>query len=170
MLGAPITRKGFGDLYTFRIQPNKNVSDFSTKINSDHSVYYLKIQQENIISGFLEYPQPVAFGHTDHQTQTFVGSKIFFLEKGKLTIKLPHNFNKLDLNLGSPTNKEYQTLQKLLSPLYVQSNNSDRWDSLVSMDKKQAFLGEYIKKNPNSYVALWEIVNDYTLHDYHLII
>ncbi|RXM52128.1 hypothetical protein [Chryseobacterium sp. CH25] len=31
MLGAPMTRKGFGDLYTFKMQTNKNISDLAKK-------------------------------------------------------------------------------------------------------------------------------------------
>lgn len=167
MLGAPIIRNGFGDLYTFKVQPNKNVSDFGKKVKSDHSVYYFKIQQENIINGFIEYPQPVAIGYMNTKNKTFLGSKIFFLEKGNYKIDVPQNFNQLELNVDSPTNKEYKALQKSLEPFYVKSKNPYRPDSLISMDKKQAFLGGYIKKNPNSYAALWEIVNDYTLDDYH---
>lgn len=167
MLGAPMTRNGFGDLYTFEIQPNKNISDAGKNTKLAQSVYYLKIQPENSIKGFIEYPQPVSFGHRDLKNKTFSGSKVFFLEKGKYNINLPQDFNQLELNIDSPTNKEYRVLQESLKQFYVTSKNSYRPDSLVSMDKKQAFLAEYIKKNPNSYVALWEIVNDYTLDDYH---
>lgn len=53
ILGAPMTRKGFGDLYTFNVQPNKNISKFG----SDHSLYFIKVQKENRINGFIEYPQ-----------------------------------------------------------------------------------------------------------------
>jgi len=163
ILGAPMTRKGFGDLYTFNVKPDKNISKFG----SDHSLYFLKIQKENLINGFIEYPQPVAFVYLDKKNKSASGTKIFFLEKGKYKIDLPQNINFLDLNLDTPTNKEYKALQKALEKFYVKSNNSYQQDSLVSLDKKQKFLAEYIKKNPGSYVALWEIVNDYTQYNYH---
>jgi len=163
ILGAPMTRKGFGDLYTFNIKPNKNISKFG----SDHSLYFLKIQKENIINGFIEYPQPVAFVYLDKKNKSASGTKVFFLEKGKYTIDLPKDINFLDFNLDTPTNKEYRVLQKALEKFYVKSSNPYQQDSLISLDKKQEFLTEYIKKKPNSYVALWEIVNDYTQYNYH---
>lgn len=167
MLGAPITRKGFGDLYIFKIQTNKNVSDFSKKIKIDPSIYYFKIHKKNIVNGFIEYPQPVAFSYMGKKGEAPYYTKIFFLEKGKYKINLPQNINNLELNTDSPTNREYKALQKSLDPFYIKSKSPEQRDSLINMDKKQEFLGEYIKKNPNSYVALWEIVNDYTLEDYH---
>lgn len=167
MLGAPMTRKGFGDLYTFKMQTNKNVSDFTEKTKIDHSIYYLKIHKKNIVSGSIEYPQPVAFIYMGKKGEASHYTKIFFLEKGKHKIDLPPNINTLELNIDSPTNKEYKALQKSLVQFYIQSTSPHQRDSLISMDKKQEFLGEYIRKNPNSYVALWEIVNDYTLEDYH---
>jgi thiol-disulfide isomerase/thioredoxin len=161
IIGAPITRNGFGDLYTFNVKPSTNIS----KLNTIYSSYSIKIQKENLINGVTEYPQPIAFLHWGNKT--FTSSKIFFLEKGKYKIDLPQSFNNLDLNIDSPTNQEYKALQKSLEKFYVKSESPYRQDSLISLDKKQEFLAEYIKKNPNSYVALWEIVNDYTFNDYH---
>lgn len=167
MLGAPMTRKGFGDLYTFKMQTNKNLSDLAKKNRIDHSFYYLKIHKKNIVSGFIEYPQPVAFIHLGKKGEASHNTKIFFLEKGKHKIDLPQNINNLELDIDSPTNKEYKALKKSLDQFYIKSKSPDQPDSLINMDKKQEFLGEYIRKNPNSYAALWEIVNDYTLKDYH---
>lgn len=167
MLGAPMTRNGFGDLYTFKIQMNKNISDFGKKIRMDHSIYYFRIQKKNIVNGFIEYPQPVVFGYIGKKGEPIYNTKIFFLEKGKYKIDLPQNINNLELNIDSPTNKEYKALQISLEQFYIKSKTPHQRDSLINMNKKQEFLGEYIRKNPDSYVALWEIVNDYTLEDYH---
>lgn len=167
MLGAPMTRNGFGDLYTFKIQTNDNISDFGKKIKIAHSIYYFKIQKKNIVNGFIEYPQPVAFGYIGKKGDPIYNTKIFFLEKGKYKIDLPQNINNLELNIDSPANKEYKALQTSLEQFYIKSKSPHQRDSLINMNKKQEFLGEYIRKKPNSYVALWEIVNDYTLEDYH---
>lgn len=167
MLGAPMTRNGFGDLYTFKIQTNDNVSDFGKKIKIAHSIYYFKIQKKNIVNGFIEYPQPVAFGYIGKKGEPIYNTKIFFLEKGKYKIDLPQNINNIELNINSPANREYKTLQASLEQFYIKSKTPHQRDSLINMNKKQEFLGEYIRKNPNSYIALWEIVNDYTLEDYH---
>lgn len=163
ILGAPMTRKGFGDLYTFKTQPNKNISTFP----SDHSLYTLKIQQENLIKGFIQYPQPVAFTYLDKKNKSFAISKIFFLEKGKYSIELPVFKNQTEINIDSPTNRDFKNLQKSLSSVYIKSTDPQKMDSLTSFDEKQKIVSQYIKKNPNSYAALWEIVNDYTLYNYH---
>ncbi len=163
ILGAPMTRKGFGDLYTFKIQLNKNTSLFP----SDHSIYTIKVQKENLIKGFIEYPQPVAFTYLDKKNKSFAISKIFFLEKGKYDIELPVFKNQTEINIDSPTNRDFKNLQKSLSSVYIKSTDPQKMDSLTSFDEKQKILSQYIKKNPNSYAALWEIVNDYTLYNYH---
>jgi len=165
IFGAPITRNGFGDLYTFTTETNKNTSAFP----SDHSLYNLKIQQENLIKGFIEYPQPVAFTYLNRKNKSFSVSKIFFLEKGKHKIELPAFNSQTELNIDSPTNRDFKNLEKVLSSVYIKSADPKKMDSLTSFDEKQKLLVQYIKKNPDSYAALWEIVNDYTLYNYHPI-
>lgn len=167
ILGAPIVRKGFEELYTFKVQTDKNIIDFGKNMNSAHSQYYLKIQNENIIKGSIEYPQPVAFIYLDQKNKSYAASKIFFIEKGKYKIDLPKITNGLEINVNSPTNFDYKTLQKALESVYVKSKNPNAMDSLINFDQKQKILSEYIRKNPNSYAALWEIISDYTFYNYH---
>lgn len=136
MLGAPVIRNGFGDLYRFKIQTNNNISDFGKKIRMSHSIYYFKIQKKNIASGIIEYPQPVTFGYIGKKGEPIYNTKIFFLEKGKYKIDLPQNISNLELNIDSPTNKEYRALQKSLGQFYIKSKNSDQPDSLINMSKE----------------------------------
>lgn len=167
MLGAPLMKKAFGDLYTFTLQPNTNIINFGKNIGADYSMYLLKIQKENRINGYIEYPQPVAFIYFDKKKQSGYWTKTFFLEKGKYNIHLPENINNAEIIAETPTNKDYKILQKSLEEVYVKPNNFNKADSLINFDKKQELLAQYIKKNPNSYAAFWEIVNDYMLYNYH---
>lgn len=167
MLGAPLMKKAFGNLYSFTLQPNVNIINFGENIGADYSMYLLKIQKENHINGYIEYPQPVAFIYFDKKKQSGYWTKTFFLEKGKYKIHLPESINNTEIIVETPTNKDYKILQKSLEEVYVKSDNFNKADSLINLDKKQLLLAQYIKKNPNSYAALWEIVNDYMLYNYH---
>lgn len=167
MLGAPVIKKGFGELYNFTLAPNADIIDFGKNINADYSMYLLKIQKENHINGYIEYPQPVAFIYFDKKNQSGYWTKNFFLEKGKYNIHLPDNISNMEVLAETPANKDYKMLQKSLEEVYVKSDNFNKVDSLISFDKKQELLAQYIKKNPDSYAALWEIVNDYMLYNYH---
>ncbi|WP_326981820.1 TlpA disulfide reductase family protein [Chryseobacterium sp. MYb264] len=165
ILGAASTRRGWGDLYTFTVQSDKNITVFPT----DHSLYTIRIKKENLIKGFTEYPQPVAFTYLDKKNKSFSVSKTFFIEKGKHRIELPTFNNQTEINIDSPTNRDFKNLQKALSTVYIKSTDPQKIDSLTNFDEKQKLLVQYIKKNPDSYAALWEIVNDYRLYNFHSI-
>ncbi|SEM59174.1 Thiol-disulfide isomerase or thioredoxin [Chryseobacterium taichungense] len=167
MLSTPVIKKSFGELYNFTLQPNADIVDFGKNIDADHSMYFLKIHKENLIHGYIEYPQPVAFIYLDKKKQSGYWTKTFFLEKGKYNIHLPDNINNMEVLAETPTNKDYKMLQKSLEEVYIRSNNFNKADSLINFVKKQELLARYIKKNPDSYAALWEIVNDYMLYNYH---
>ena len=164
--GIPIARFGFGDLYQFKLDKNKNVEDLAKKNNWEYSFYSLNINKENILKGKVDYPQPVAFMYMDTKAKTGYGTDIFFIEKGKYKLDLPKIKNGITVNLDSPTNVEYQKFKKYLAPIYFKFKDPNRIDSLTDFNKKEAMISIYIKKNPNSYVALWEIINDYTMYDY----
>ena len=162
--GAPMVRNGFGDLYQFKIVENKNLENLSKKMNVDFSFYSIKIQNKNILKGQIDYPQPVALMHISNPPS---GTDIFFIEKGKYTYELPTISNGLFVDLQTPSNIEYQKLKNYLAPVYFKFDDPNKRDSLRSFDQKQKLISSYIKEHPNSYVALWEIVNDYTLYNYN---
>lgn len=167
LLGTSSVRIGLGDLYIFKAQTDKNTVDFGKEHHFENSQYYLKIQPENFIKGEIEYPQPVNFLYIDKKNKSFAGSRPFYLEKGKHTLELQKITNGMEINVDSPTNHEYKALQKFLNSVYIKSEDPQKMDSLISFDQKQKLLSQYIRKNPNSYVALWEIINDYTMYSYH---
>lgn len=164
--GMPRVRTGFTDLFQFKLDENKNVENLSKKIGFSYSIYSLKIDNETILKGKIDYPQPVGLMYKDPKDQTFFATTIFFIEKGKYQINLPKISNGLPINIKTPTHLEYLKLKNYLSPVYLKYNDLIQQDSLIDFNKKQEMLGQYIKENPNSYVALWEIVDDYSLYDY----
>lgn len=164
--GVPLVKNGFGDLYQFKLDENKNVKDISKNINAEYSFYSLSITNENILKGNVDYPQPVAFIFMDKKAKAEFETDIFFIEKGKYQIQLRKIVNGLSVNIETPTNIEYQKFKKYLAPLYFKFKDLNRRDSLTDLNKKEAMISTYIKKNPSSYVALWEMINDYTFYDY----
>lgn len=165
--GIPQARVGLEDLYQFKLEKNKYIDNLSEKMNIPYSFYNLRIQNENILKGKIEYPQPVAFMYMDAKEKTGYATNTFFIEKGKYEIELPKISNGAEVNIETPSNLEYKKLKNILNTLYTKSKNPYKQDSLLDFNKKQEVISTYIKKNPNSFVALWEIINDYTLYSYN---
>lgn len=165
--GTPSARIGFEDLFQFKLDENKNVENLSTKINIPYSLYNLKIDHDNFLKGKVDYPQPVALMFIDAKANTGFATHIFFIEKGNYKIDLPKISNGLFVDVPTKSNLEYRKLENFLKPVYVKFEDPNKRDSLLDFNKKQEMIAHYIKGHPNSYVALWEIVNDYTLYNYH---
>ena len=113
------------------------------------------------INGLQKYPHPFVISHYDIETNTGNSSFYFFIDAGKVNI----NINDLttNKNLGyhfiSKSNREYQRLKKLYS------NSVDTLTGIINnLKTKQKILNKYILKHPNSYVALWDMVIDYTIN------
>jgi thiol-disulfide isomerase/thioredoxin len=172
-ISAPIFEKdsisigplmGMGDihkLYNFTIHPDKNV-----RFMKSYSAAFIRIHEQNIVTGYLEYPQPILFSYFNVAENGAHGSDVFFIEKGDYNIKI--NDTNLDFTSGSetPTNAEYKKMKKLfeiadkkLKP-YEDNNTAD-------IEYKQKLLRNYIVKNPMSYVAFWEIVSDFSKYGFN---
>lgn len=71
------------------------------------------------------------------------------------------------MNVNSEINNEYIKFRKIFSAYYIKRKDTvSGVDSLINLTTKERRLSEYIIANPNSYVALWEIISDYTHHGY----
>jgi thiol-disulfide isomerase/thioredoxin len=147
-----------GKIYNFTVEPNSNVSflkDFNTVV--------ARIKKDPIIiEGKIDYPQLMNISYYDPKINGGYLTKPFFIEKGNFIISVNKNKN-LDylLETNSPANLEYQKLRlalesynKKLKP-YVENDAKD-------IQAKHTFLQKYIKNNPNSFVAFWETVNDFS--------
>ncbi|KFF29321.1 hypothetical protein IQ37_05850 [Chryseobacterium piperi] len=147
-------------LYNFTIQPNKNV-----RFMKGFNTAFIKINDPNIVTGQIEYPQPIIFGYFNAIEKGGYGSDIFFIEKGDYTIQIKNK--NLDFISGSETstNAEYKRLKKQLEiadkKLKPYEANDPR-----DIEYKQKLLKAYINENPSSYVAFWEIVNDFSKYGF----
>lgn len=159
-------RHGFEDLYQLKLETNKNLNEKPNSRVASFPYYNLKVQEDNIIKGKLDYPMAVGFMYIDKKNNQPIGTNKFFIEKGKYKYELSAISADMDVNLNTPSNIEYKKLKDYLKPLYVKSSNPYLIDSLTDFNKKQDMISQYITKNPNSYVALWEIVDDYTYYNY----
>lgn len=159
-------RKGFEEFYNFKLNADLNIHSFGEKYGLKSSIFQLNIQENNILEGKFDYPQPVSFQYFDVKTREVYFSSTFFLDSGSYKIDLPKMFDAYQVFLNSPINNENQKFKKIFSDLYIKTNAKDKFDSLIDLTKKEERIGSYIKKHPSSFVALWEIVSDYTLNDY----
>ena len=165
-------RVGFEGFYKYKLNPNPNITDFSTIFKGyrfKETSFQIKIQEENILEGELKYPTPFTFQYSNMNSRKFYVSKLFFLEKGSYNIQLPKMLDNYEIVLNSPSNNEYREFKKIFSDIYVKPIVITRNDSLIDLNEKEKRIALYIKTHVNSYVALWEIIDDYTLYDFNPI-
>ncbi|MEJ7823038.1 MAG: TlpA disulfide reductase family protein [Chitinophagaceae bacterium] len=114
------------------------------------------------MEGRILYPQPFSFSYYDPKNNRLYETKLIFIEKGDHKI-LINRHNNLDyiLDSNSPSNIEYKNLKNQLKAYDEKLKPFQNNDS-KNIDTKQNFLQKYIIRQPNSYVAFWEIVNDFS--------
>jgi thiol-disulfide isomerase/thioredoxin len=167
LLSPPEIRIGFEDLYYFKLITNQDIIDMRGTMG-EWSSYNLKIKSLNSLHGEIDSPIPVSFIHFGGQPDQMPDiTNVFFLEKGNMEIELPKFSNKYQVKIDSPVNNEYRKLKSLLSVAYVKVQDPMMYDSLKNYDLKQKILSSYIQKNPNSYPALWQIIEDYSRYSNH---
>jgi len=169
---APFIRIGFENLYKVEISTNENVKDFSKVMKNfpvEQVAYQIKIQDKIIIEGKLNYPVPYLFSYYDKETRMPIVTKKFYLEPGSYKIALPENLNKSLIDIDGSTNEEYIRFSKLFSNLYVTSKGDFKDDSLTNLIEKETIIANYVKRQPASYVALWEIIDDYSNYNFNPI-
>lgn len=156
-IGPPMSSGNTHKIYNFEVVAEKNIS-FMKDFNSVKA----KITPETIIKGNIEYPQPLSISYYDPKINGGYESKPFFIEKGNLDITVNKNNNiGLILNTEDKANKEYTILQEKLKRYNDILKPFQENDSKI-IENKQIFLQNYIKNNPNSFVAFWEIVSDFS--------
>lgn len=168
VLSAPEVTNGFEGFYNFILETNENITDTKKSFGFPFSAYYITIKPENILIGSISHTQPVSFIYIDPEEKVPPKiTNIFFLENGNYKIDLPEISHKLDVYIDSPANNEYRKIKRLLEEVYVKANNPFMVDSLIDFEKKQRILSSYIESNPKSYVALWQIIEDYPTYHMH---
>lgn len=113
------------------------------------------------INGFLKYPHPFQVSYYDTENETGSSSLFFFIDAG--TVNLEINDLSTNRNLGnllqSKSTKEYQHLKKLYSHVV-----DTLTEEIHDFKAKQKIIEKYITQNPDSYVALWDLVIDYAIY------
>jgi thiol-disulfide isomerase/thioredoxin len=126
------------------------------------------LQKITAIKTDLPYPQPANFSYYNRAENSGMASKTFFIEKGNLKFLLKDDLLNFEILSPSPANTEYAKLKAILekhnSNLKPFENNAPE---LIKL--KEAELKKYIAKNPNSFVAMWEIADDFSKYGYHSV-
>ncbi len=144
---------------------NYKYNDFNfenDKADTSNNLYRLiKVQNKQFtINGFQKYPHPFSILFYDAEKNIGTNSYFFFIDAYTENIEindLSSNKN-LGNRLKSKSNKEYQQLKKLYC------NSVDTLTGVIhNLKNKQKTIQSYITKNPNSYVALWDMVIDYAI-------
>ena len=151
------------EFYKFKLNIKNKMIEKRKGISMD--IYKIKIQKKNIIEGESMLPISVCFLTKDTITNQVYITAPFYLDTGYIKIHLPKINSYYDLNVNTPLNIEYKKFKKIFIDLYVESPNYNHlfgFDSLISMYEKQKRIIDFINNNPNSYLPLWEIINDYT--------
>jgi len=123
----------------------------STKFLTGSSVKYK-------ISVKVKYPHPFQISYFDKLERAGTGSHYFFVGNNEVNIKLGDLTKQKDVLVGklSKENREYLNLQNLYKK-YVNKQTGEIYDLAGKLD----VLKKYISQNPNSIVALWDLVLNY---------
>lgn len=128
---------------------------------ANNPLKFVQVQHNQFrIQGFLKYPHPFQVMYYDTENNTGNSSMFFFIDAGTANIEI----NDLSTNhslgnlLQSKSNIEYQLLKKLYS-----HSVDTLTDKISGFKVKQKTIEKYIIQNPDSYVALWDLVIDYAI-------
>lgn len=107
------------------------------------------------------YPHPFQFAYIDTATQSGLSSQIFYVGNEDVDIKIDDlNLNKNVLSGKiSKINREYLTLQTLYKD-FVNLKNF----SIEDPGGKLQVMEKYVMENPDSYVALWDLILNYQVY------
>ena len=116
----------------------------------------------------MPYPQPANFSFYNRAENFGMVSKIFFIENGNLKLILKDDKLNYELTSSSPANIEYDKLKTILEKYNAALKPFESNDP-KNLEAKESELQKYIRKNPKSFVALWEMVDDFSKYGYHQI-
>jgi thiol-disulfide isomerase/thioredoxin len=105
-----------------------------------------------------KYPHPFQIGYLDTLSGAVTYSHYFFVGNSKVKINLEDLFKEKDVLRGklSKENKEYSKLQDIYKA-YVNRQTGE----VYNLSGKLEVIRLYILENPESFVALWDLVLNY---------
>ena len=123
------------------------------------SRYFNVAKEKSRVEVVLNYPHPFGVAFFDTTTQSGSGSQIFFVGKGKVDVSIDDfTKNNSKLNGQSKLNREYLKLQRS-----YKNHINEKTKETKNLAGKLDVIKKYVSKNPNSYVALWDLVFNYQL-------
>ena len=141
--------------------------DGSKKISEQGDIKLAFKKNVNIKTKF-NYPQPATISYYDAAKNAGMQSKIFFIETGNLKLSIKDDNLNYEILSSSPANIEFDKLNSILKLFDSKLKPFESNDS-KNIENKELELQKYIRKHPKSYVALWEMINDFSRYGYHPI-
>lgn len=159
----PTVSKSVTSLFAMNLKGNnKNVRSFA---NSKGAV--ISVQSQNTISGTFQCPMPMMMMAPSKDGQNgFQNSKVFFIENGILKIEVSDKDLTLVLPPDAIINNDYKRLKEYLHQADEKLKPFEK-NNPEDVKNKEKLLQTYIKKNPESYPAFWEIVDDFSKYGFH---
>jgi len=158
----PPTSRNIISLYSLSLNlDNKNVRPIANSKGA-----FIKIQSQNTISGNIPCPMPMMIMSPQEDKKGFYLSELFFIENGNLKIDVRDRNLTLVLSPEATINNEYKKLKEYLRPIDERLRPFEKNDP-EDLKNKEKFLKAYIKKNPESYPAFWEIIDAFSKYGFH---
>jgi thiol-disulfide isomerase/thioredoxin len=161
-LAPPPTSRNIISLYSLTLnENNKNVKSIG---NSKGAL--IKILPQNNISGIVPCPLPMMIMSSKEDRKGFYLSELFFIENGNLKVQVSDKNLTLVLPPDATINNDYKKLKKYLQQVDEKLKPFEKNDP-ADLETKEKLLKAYIRKNPGSYPAFWEIIDVFSKYGFH---
>lgn len=138
-----------------------NADSLSCKIKLKENKITIKNNQFLLKGNISDYPQPLEVEYFEEDKNTTYYSLVFIDNRQtNYTVTIPYLSKNKNMRIdviNGQSQKEYNLILKQLDneKIELMSFKKDNFN------KKNDFLQKYIKKNPDSFVALWMTLSDY---------
>ncbi|WP_028122637.1 TlpA family protein disulfide reductase [Epilithonimonas tenax] len=143
-----------------------NISTTGAKKLDKQGDMQFPLKEKVTIITHSSYPQPAHISSYNRAENTGMASKTFFIEDRNLKLLLKDDKLNFQILSSTPANMEYDKLKVILEK-YNTGLKPYESNEPQKIEAKELELQNYIRKNPGSYVALWEMVDDFSRYGYH---
>lgn len=142
------------------------LSTQGSKVITEQGDIKLPLSKNLKIITKMAYPQPTSISYYDAGKNSGMQSKPFFVENGYLKLLIKDEKLNYQILSSTPSNIEYDKLKTILEK-YNANLKPFESNYAKNIEAKELELQKYIRKNPKSFVALWEMVDDFSKFGYH---
>lgn len=138
-----------------------NFKFVDTSYKIEDAVKFIAISHANCqVKVEINYPHPFQFAFFDTAKKRGYGSRYFFVGKEAVNVKVSDLIKDKVVLTGkiSKLNREYFRLQNSYRN-YVDLKSLN----VHNLPGKLGIMQKYVSKNPDSYVALWDLILDYPI-------